>query len=43
LAPRTGAIQDTMRGHWPGLAHAAVLAVYAIVLSFAASRLFRWE
>lgn len=43
LGAATAAIQDTMHGHWPGLAHLAVLAVYAIVLSVAASRLFRWE
>ena len=43
LGAATAAIQDTMHGHWPGLAHMAVLAAYAIVLSLAASRLFRWE
>ena len=43
LGAATAAIQDTMRGHWPGMAHLGVLAVYALVLSFAASRLFRWE
>ncbi len=43
LGAATGAIQDTMHGHWPGVAHLAVLALYAIVLSLAASRLFRWE
>ncbi len=43
LGAATAAIQDTMHGHWPGLAHIAVLAGYAIVLSLAASRLFRWE
>jgi ABC-2 type transport system permease protein len=43
LGAATAAIQDTMRGHWPGVAHLGALAVYALVLSFAASRLFRWE
>ena len=43
LGAATAAIQDTMHGHWPGLGHVAVLAGYAIVLSLAASRLFRWE
>jgi ABC-2 type transport system permease protein len=43
LGAATAAIQDTMHGHWPGLSHLAVLAVYAIGLSLAASRLFRWE
>jgi ABC-2 type transport system permease protein len=43
LGAATAAIQDTMHGHWPGLAHLAVLAGYAIVLAIAASRLFRWE
>ncbi|HTX31229.1 MAG TPA: ABC transporter permease [Solirubrobacteraceae bacterium] len=43
LGAATAAIQDTMHGHWPGLGHVAVLAVYAIVLAFAASRMFRWE
>jgi ABC-2 type transport system permease protein len=43
LGAATAAIQDTMHGHWPGMAHLGVLAVYALVLSFAASRLFRWD
>jgi ABC-2 type transport system permease protein len=43
LGAATAAIQDTMHGHWPQFSHLAVLAVYAIVLSLAASRLFRWE
>jgi ABC-2 type transport system permease protein len=43
LGAATAAIQDTMNGHWPGLGHLAVLAAYAIVLSLAAVRLFRWE
>ncbi len=43
LGAATAAIQDTMQGHWPGLAHVAVLAGYAIALSLAAARLFRWE
>lgn len=43
LGAATAAIQDTMHGHWPGLAHLAVLALYAVVLSVAASRLFRWQ
>jgi ABC-2 type transport system permease protein len=43
LGAATAAIQDTMHGHWPGMGHLAVLGVYALVLSVAASRLFRWE
>jgi ABC-2 type transport system permease protein len=43
LGAATAAIQDTMHGHWPGIVHLAVLAGYALVLSLAASRLFRWE
>jgi ABC-2 type transport system permease protein len=43
LGAATAAIQDTMHGHWPAAAHLAVLAVYAVLLAFAASRLFRWE
>jgi ABC-2 type transport system permease protein len=43
LGAATAAIQDTMHGHWPSLAHLGVLAVYALVLSVTASRLFRWE
>jgi len=43
LGAATAAIQDTMHGQWPGVAHLGVLAVYALVLSLAASRLFRWE
>jgi len=43
LGAATASIQETMRGQWPRPAHLAVLAAYAIVLSVAASRLFRWE
>ena len=43
LGAATAAIQDTMHGHWPGTAHLGVLAAYAVVLSLAAVRLFRWE
>jgi ABC-2 type transport system permease protein len=43
LGAATAAIQDTMHGQWPHASHLAVLAAYAIVLSLAASRLFRWE
>jgi ABC-2 type transport system permease protein len=43
LGAATGAIQDTMQGHGPHLSHLAMLTAYAIVLSLAASRLFRWE
>jgi ABC-2 type transport system permease protein len=43
LGAATAAIQDTIHGHWPGVAHLGVLAAYALVLSLAASRLFRWE
>ena len=43
LGAATAAIQDTMHGHWPGLARLAVLAIYPVGLRLAASRLFRWE
>jgi ABC-2 type transport system permease protein len=43
LGATVAAVQETMRGHWPGAAHLGVLAAYAIVLAVAASRLFRWE
>jgi ABC-2 type transport system permease protein len=43
LGATVAAIQDTMRGSWPRPAHLAVLAGYAIVLAFTASRVFRWE
>jgi ABC-2 type transport system permease protein len=43
LGATVASIQETMRGQWPAAAHLAVLAAYAIVLAFAAARLFRWE
>ncbi len=43
LGATVGAIQDSMRGVWPHLSHLAVLAAYALVLTIAAVRLFRWD
>jgi ABC-2 type transport system permease protein len=43
LGAATATIQDTMHGQRPGTAHLAVMAGHASVLSFAGSRLFRWE
>ena len=37
------ALQDSARGHFPQTLHLAVLAVYAVAFSIAATRLFRWE
>jgi ABC-2 type transport system permease protein len=43
LGAAVASVQQTMHGSWPSAQHLLVLAVYAIVLSFAATRLFRWE
>ncbi len=43
LGAMVAAIQQTMRDQWPSAGHLVVLAVYAVVLAFAAARLFRWE
>jgi ABC-2 type transport system permease protein len=43
LGATVAAIQQTMRDQWPSAGHLVVLAVYAVVLAFAAARLFRWE
>jgi ABC-2 type transport system permease protein len=43
LGAAVQALQDSMRGQWPQTLSLAVLAAYAIVLSLAAVRLFRWE
>lgn len=43
LGAAVGAVQPTLAGHWPSLAHLAVLAAYAVVLGLAAARLFRWD
>jgi ABC-2 type transport system permease protein len=43
LGATVPSIQATMAGHWPQTGHLVVLAAYAIVLAFAAVRLFRWE
>ena len=37
------AMADAWSGAWPTLLHLAVLAGWAVVASFAAARLFRWE
>ncbi|MFC1441397.1 ABC transporter permease [Streptacidiphilus sp. N1-10] len=37
------ALQASIAGHWPPTAALLVLAGYAIVCGFAASRMFRWE
>ncbi len=43
LGATVAAIQDTMGGQWPHAGHLVVLAVYALVLPVAATKLFRWE
>ncbi len=43
LGAATAAIQESMHGQWPHASHLTVLAAFALVLSVAASRLFRWE
>jgi len=43
LGAMVAAIQDSMRGDSPHFGHLAVLAGYAILLTLAAIRWFRWE
>ncbi len=43
LGALVAALQDSLRGTWPGMVHLAVLAVYAIVFGALAAKLFRWE
>jgi ABC-2 type transport system permease protein len=43
LGAAVPALQNAIAGHWPGTVHLLVLAGYAVVLSVAAARLFRWE
>jgi ABC-2 type transport system permease protein len=43
LGAAVPAIQQTMHGSWPDVSHLLVLAVYALVASLLAVRLFRWE
>jgi ABC-2 type transport system permease protein len=43
LGAMVSAIQQTMRDQWPSAGHLVVLVAYALVFSFAAARLFRWE
>jgi ABC-2 type transport system permease protein len=43
LGAAVPALQNAIAGHWPGTVHLLVLAGYAVVLSAAAARLFRWE
>jgi ABC-2 type transport system permease protein len=43
LGAASGAVHDAMAGHWPHVSHLWVLAAYAVIFSFAAARLFRWE
>ncbi len=43
LGALVAALRDTMRGHWPGGGHLAVLAGYAVIFGVAGARLFRWE
>jgi ABC-2 type transport system permease protein len=43
LGALVAALQDTLRGHTPGMAHLGVLAAYAAIFGVAAARLFRWE
>jgi ABC-2 type transport system permease protein len=43
LGAAVPAIQQTMHGSWPSPSHLIVLAVYALVFTLLAIRLFRWE
>jgi ABC-2 type transport system permease protein len=43
LGSATAAVQQTMEGHFPSLAHLVVLAGYAVVLLPLAVQWFRWE
>jgi len=43
LAAAVGAMQDSMEGSWPSLAHVGVLLAYTVVCGFGAARLFRWS
>jgi ABC-2 type transport system permease protein len=43
LGALVAAVQQTIAGHWPGTTHLLVLAAWALILSVAAGRLFRWE
>ena len=37
------ALTDAWQGHWPHPLQLLALAVYALVFSLGAARLFRWE
>jgi len=39
----TQAVQDSWQGHWPQLGDLATMGLFALVVGFAAARLFRWE
>lgn len=43
LGAAAQALQDSTRGQWPEPLQLGVMAAWAIVLGFAATRLFRWE
>jgi ABC-2 type transport system permease protein len=43
LGAAVGALQHAAAGEWPRALHLVVLAAYALVFPFLATRLFRWE
>ena len=43
LGALVAAVQHTIAGQWPGTTHLLVLAAWAVIMSVAAGRLFRWE
>ena len=43
LGAAVQSLQDSMQGHWPHPAALAVLAVYTVVFTAAATRFFRWD
>jgi ABC-2 type transport system permease protein len=42
LGAAVGALQDSMSGSWPSLAHVGVLIAYIVLCSLGAARWFRW-
>jgi ABC-2 type transport system permease protein len=43
LGAAAQALQDSWQGHWPHSLQLITLAIYAVVFTVAAARLFRWE
>jgi ABC-2 type transport system permease protein len=43
LGAAVQSLQGSMHGHWPHPAALAVLAVYTVVFTAAATRFFRWD